>query len=129
MFSGGAQSSLLIWASTEAWIVIVVGCVPPIRPLMERVLQRLGLTKKTSNPYNLRGSSGHAVYAYGEGNRFQEEEEDMRWIELTRTRGPNESNEQIVGSKDVVITTNIVTRVEDVDTHGGPSSTNRTISG
>ncbi|KAL4965487.1 uncharacterized protein BDV14DRAFT_199892 [Aspergillus stella-maris] len=46
-----AQPSLLIWASTEAWIVIVVGCVPPIRPLMERILVRLGLSsKKTSTP-------------------------------------------------------------------------------
>ncbi|KAJ6093902.1 hypothetical protein N7467_002747 [Penicillium canescens] len=140
-----AQSSLLIWASTEAWIVIVVGCVPPIRPLMERVLQRLGLTsKKTSTPYNIRGSSGHAAYgtnksnptnhsnfrsnAYGGRNKLQEEE-DLGWMELTRPAGPNESKEQIVGSKDVVITTDIMTHFEDVDTHGGPSSTDSTVSG
>lgn len=50
-------------------------------------------------------------------------------MELTRPGGPNESKEQIVGSKDVVITTDIMTRFEDVDTHGGPSSTDSTISG
>ncbi|KAL4940016.1 hypothetical protein BDV06DRAFT_224502 [Aspergillus oleicola] len=62
------QPSLLIWASTEAWIVIVVGCVPPIRPLMERILVRLGLSsKKTSTPH-------YGYYEYdssrpGYGNR------------------------------------------------------------
>jgi hypothetical protein len=50
-------------------------------------------------------------------------------MELTRPGGLNESNEQIVGSKDVVITTDIVTRFEDADTNGGPSSADSTISG
>ncbi|CAI7567297.1 unnamed protein product [Penicillium bialowiezense] len=135
----GAQSSLVIWASTEAWIVIVVGCVPPIRPLMERVLQHLGLTsKKTSAPYQYRNSSGHAAYGTNKSNptshihvqsnayrgkTFGGEDDDPDWMELTATEGPNGSKEHIVnGSRDVVITTDIVTRFEDVEHHAGPSS-------
>ncbi|KAJ5332775.1 hypothetical protein MYU51_009099 [Penicillium brevicompactum] len=141
-----AQSSLVIWASTEAWIVIVVGCVPPIRPLMERVLQRLGLTsKKTSTPYQYRNSSGNAAYGTNKSNptshthfqsnayrgkTFGGEDDDPGWMELTATEGPNGSKEHIVsGSRDVVITTDIVTRFEDMENHAGPSSGDDSISG
>ncbi|CAI7607540.1 unnamed protein product [Penicillium glandicola] len=139
-----AQSSLLMWASTEAWIVIIVGCVPPIRPLMEQVLQRLGLTsKKISTPYQYRNSSGHAAYGTNKSNpashsNFQSnayggrkpfEDDDPGWMELTTSGGPNGSKERIVnGPKDVVIRTDIVTRFEDVDGQGGPSSGDGNIS-
>ncbi|KAJ5488221.1 hypothetical protein N7453_011675 [Penicillium expansum] len=136
---------LLIWASTEAWIVIIVGCVPPIRPLMERVLQRLGFTsKKTSTPYQYRNSSGHAAYgtnksnpashsnfqsnAYG-GRRQFDENAGPGWIELNTSGGPNGSKEHIVnGPKDVMIRTDIVTRFEDVEGQGVPSSGDSSVS-
>ncbi|KAJ5774897.1 hypothetical protein N7457_009793 [Penicillium paradoxum] len=139
-----AQSSLLIWASTEAWIVIIVGCVPPIRPLMERVLQHFGFSsKKTSTPYH--NSSAHAAYgtnkshlashsnyqsnAYGGRGPFGDEEEGTGWMELTTTAGPNGSKEHIVkGGKDVVVTTDIVTRFEETEGHGGPPSADSSIS-
>jgi hypothetical protein len=146
-FPPDAQSSLLIWASTEAWIVIVVGCVPPIRPLMERVMQRLGLTsKKTSTPYQYRNSSGHAAYgtnksnpashsnfqsnAYG-GRKPQGDAEDAPgWMELSGSGGMDGSKEHIVsGTKNVVITTDIVTRFEDVEGRRGPSSGGSSASG
>ncbi|CAG8924032.1 unnamed protein product [Penicillium salamii] len=133
-----AQSSLIIWASTEAWIVIVVGCVPPIRPLMDRILQRFGLTsKKTPTPYQYRNASGYAAYGTNRSNpvshsnfksnayrgRTLDGDEDPGWMELTAAEGPNGSKEHIVtGSKEVVITTDIETRFEDVENHAGPSS-------
>jgi hypothetical protein len=113
---------------------------------MERVLQRLGLTSKTSTPYQYRNSSGHAAYgtsksnpashsnfqpnAYGGRKVFGGEDDDPGWMELTVTEGPNESKENIVnGPTDVVITTDIVTRFEDAERHAGPSSGESSISG
>ncbi|CAG8137576.1 unnamed protein product [Penicillium olsonii] len=135
-FQARAQSSLVIWASTEAWIVIVVGCIPPIRPLMDRILQHFGLTsKKTPTPYRYRNTSGYAAYETNKSNpashsnfqssayrgRTLDDDDDPAWMELTATEGPNGSKEHIVtGSKEVVITTDIETRFEDVD-HVGPS--------
>lgn len=113
---------------------------------MERVLQRLGLTsKKTSTPYQYRNSSGNAAYGTNKSNptshtHFQSnayrgktiggEDDDPGWMELTATEGPNGSKEHIVsGSRDVVITTDIVTRFEDMENHAGPSSGDDSISG
>ncbi|KAL2816651.1 hypothetical protein BDW59DRAFT_182400 [Aspergillus cavernicola] len=151
-----AQPSLLIWASTEAWIVIVVGCVPPIRPLMETILQRLGLTsKKTSTPNTYpygSGGAGHVGYgatrsmptshshfqsnAYGGKQTFGDDNDnDLDWVELGEPGAGsghnNGSKERIVGGdKDVVVTTDIVTQFEDIESHhghghgSGPSSSN-----
>ncbi|KAL4930971.1 uncharacterized protein BDV17DRAFT_289393 [Aspergillus undulatus] len=141
-----AQPSLLIWASTEAWIVIVVGCVPPIRPLMERILQRLGLSsKKTSTPhygyydssrpgYGNRSATGAAntnhsnfrTDAYGTSTR--KDPHDLDWMELGERNG---SKEGIVGAQNgVVVTTDIVTRFEDVGTRTGPArSESSSVSG
>lgn len=115
---------------------------------MERVLQHLGFTsKKPSNNYQYRNSSGHAAYgtnksnlashsnfqsnAYGGRGPFVDDDEGTGWMELTTTAGPNGSKEHIVnvnGTKDVVITTDIVTRFEDVDGHRGPSSGDSNVS-
>jgi len=113
---------------------------------MERVLQRLGLTsKKTSTPYQYRDSSGHAAYGTNKSNptshsNFQSNayggrkafggDDDPGWMELTVTEGPNGSKDHIVnGPTDVVITTDIVTRFEDVERHAAPSSGDSSISG
>ncbi|KAF4761028.1 hypothetical protein HAV15_005372 [Penicillium sp. str.  len=140
-----AQSHLLIWASTEAWIVIMVGCIPPIRPLMDKVLQRLGFTsKKKSTPYQYYESSGHAAYgtnksnlashsnfqsnAYG-GRKKPSEDDNPGWMELGTFGGTNGSEEHIVnGPKGVTIRTDIETRFEDVERHSGPSSGDSSIS-
>ncbi|KAJ5086587.1 hypothetical protein NUU61_007894 [Penicillium alfredii] len=141
-----AQASLLIWASTEAWIVIVVGCVPPIRPLMERVLQHLGLTsKKTSTPYNLQSPNAYVAYgtnrsngashshyqssAFGGRKPFSRDEEDVDWMELTDARGSSASKEQIIGGKDVMVTTDIVTQFEERRNHRAGSSGGSQTSG
>ncbi|KAJ5036067.1 hypothetical protein NUH16_003934 [Penicillium rubens] len=139
-----AQSDLLIWASTEAWIVVIVGCVPPIRPLMEKVLQQLGFTsKKPSTPYQYRNSSGFAAYgtnksnptshsnfqsnAYGGRKPFDDDNPD--WIELSTSAGTNGSEEHIVnGPKDVMIRTEIETRFEDVEGQVSPPSGDCSIS-
>lgn len=112
---------------------------------MERVLQRLGLTsKKSSIPYQYRSSSGHAAYgtnksgsrrsnfqssAHRGGKTFGGDDDDPGWMELTATEGPNGSKEDIVsGPKDVVITTDIVTRFEDVEHQAGLSSGDSSVS-
>ncbi|PTU24978.1 hypothetical protein P175DRAFT_0428129 [Aspergillus ochraceoroseus IBT 24754] len=140
-----AQPDLLIWASTEAWIVIVVGCVPPIRPLMERVLQRLGLSsKKTSTPIYHHDSIARVAYGTNRSMplnhpQFQSNaycgsktfglEDELGWQELDSFKDPTGSNKQIVGgSKDVVVTTDIVTKFEDIESHRGPSSNDSNIS-
>ncbi|KAJ5690486.1 hypothetical protein N7462_004878 [Penicillium macrosclerotiorum] len=126
--SPNALTSLLIWASTEAWIIIVVGCVPPIRPLMERVFQALGLTsKKTSTPYRSPGPGNYAAFDTNRTNRtgnsgFQSgaygpkklwRGDDETWIELNDSEPVDSSKEHIVGgAKDVVVTTDIITRFE-----------------
>lgn len=122
-----ALSHLLIWASTEAWIVIIVGCVPPCRPLMERALQILGLasSKKSSGPYP---SGSHGPYAqFGTGRSKTQhsnmmpdsqgitpfdQSKGLTWVELT-TGGRNSSKERIVPGNDVIVTTDIRTRFED----------------
>lgn len=143
IFPTDAQSDLLIWASTEAWIVIMVGCIPPIRPLMDRVLQRLGFTsKKTSTPYH--DSSKHAAYGTNKSNpashsNFQSnaygarkkpsEDDNPGWMELSTFGGTNGSEEHIVNEpKGVIIRTDIETHFEDVERHGGPSSGDSSIS-
>lgn len=63
-----ALSPLLIWASTEAWIVVIVGCVPPIRPLAELILQRLGLSKKSQSPRSRYYRQGYSNFSGTNGN-------------------------------------------------------------
>jgi hypothetical protein len=136
MYAVDALTSLLIWASTEAWIIIVVGCVPPIRPLMERVLQHLGLTsKKTETPYHLQSARNYADHAnvhstaYG-GRRTLGRSNDRSWMELTAAGGPGGSDEQIVGAgKDVLVTTNIETHYEDVGGRDTRPSSESHVSG
>lgn len=145
LFPIDAQSDLLIWASTEAWIVVIVGCVPPIRPLMEKVLQQLGFTsKKPSTPYQYRNSSGYAAYGTNKSNpashsNFQSnaygarkkpsEDDNPGWMELSTFGGTNGSEEHIVNEpKGVIIRTDIETHFEDVERHGGPSSGDSSIS-
>ncbi|CAG8889391.1 unnamed protein product [Penicillium nalgiovense] len=127
LFPIDAQSDLLIWASTEAWIVVIVGCVPPIRPLMEKVLQQLGFTsKKPSTPYQYRNSSGYAAYGT---NKKPFDDDTPDWIELSTPAGTNGSEEHIVnGPKDVIIRTEIETRFEDVEGQVSPPSGDCSIS-
>lgn len=133
-----AHSDLLIWASTEAWIIIMVGCIPPTRPLMDKVLQRLGfISKKTSTPYQHHDFSGHAKYgtnksnpaghsdfrsnAYG-GRKKPSEDDSPGWMELSAFEGTG-SEEHIVNEPTgIIIRTDIETHFEDVERHGGPSS-------
>ncbi|KAL3470361.1 hypothetical protein BJX99DRAFT_50999 [Aspergillus californicus] len=139
------QPDLLIWASTEAWIVIVVGCVPPIRPLMERVLQHFGLTSKKASrtptyPY-ADGPGGrslptnHSHFQSQSQSRAYGDGDGLDWVELGDVGGRTGSKERIVGdSKNVVVTTDIETRFEDVEGqvgrgNGAGSSGGSTISG
>jgi hypothetical protein len=138
MFLTDAQSDLLIWASTEAWIIIMVGCVPPTRPLMDKVFQRLGLSsKKTPAPYQYHGSSGHAAHGTNKSNlashsnlqsnaywgRKQPSEDDCpNWMEFNTFGGTHGSQEHIVNeTKGVTIRTDIETHFEDVERHSGRS--------
>jgi uncharacterized protein with PIN domain len=135
-----AQSSLLIWASTEAWIIIIVGCVPPIRPLMERILQHLGLTsKKTSTPYYDQNHRAYATYgtnrshvaaysnhqstSYKDRKPRGREEEDLAWVELTNARDSNDSKGHIIGDTNIMITTEFGTQFEERNAHHAGSST------
>ncbi|KAJ5593964.1 uncharacterized protein N7459_000172 [Penicillium hispanicum] len=135
-----AQSSLLIWASTEAWIVVIVGCVPPIRPLMERVLQHLGLTsKKPSNPYyqsphayaaygTNRSGVGNHSQAYGDRKPLGRADEDLTWVELTNARDSNDSKNGIMtGNNDIMVTTEFTTQFEEpAAPHSGSSRASHT---
>lgn len=41
-------SPLIIWTNTETWIILIVGCVPPIRPLFIRVFHSVAPKLATS---------------------------------------------------------------------------------
>ncbi|KKY16544.1 putative integral membrane protein [Phaeomoniella chlamydospora] len=67
-----AQPSLLLWASTEAWIILIVSCVPPVRPLLEYIFRRAtGSTEKGSSgstgPNGRGNTKGYSNGAYGKG--------------------------------------------------------------
>lgn len=97
---------------------------------MEKALQILGLssTKKSSNLYNDQSNSAYAKFgtdrsrrahwnvqanAYG-GRSEVGRDDDLDWVELTAATGENSSKEKIVpGDKGVVVTTDIMTQVED----------------
>ena len=37
---------LLIWASTESWIILIVSCIPPIKPVIERLLRAVHIISR-----------------------------------------------------------------------------------
>ncbi|KAJ5976111.1 hypothetical protein N7481_009818 [Penicillium waksmanii] len=115
-----AQSSLLVWASTEAWIIIIVGRVPPIRLLMERILQHLGLTrKKTSTPYY---DQNHQAYGtYGTNRSHVAAYSNHQSIAY--------KNRQIIGDTNIMITTEFGTQFEEHNAHYTGSSATSQISG
>ena len=102
-----------------------------MRPLLQKLLQHFGLTSKKSstpyrspganygfdsNRYNRSGNSGFQSGAYA--SRRPWGREDEAWMELEETRVRDESQEQIIGGKEVVVRTDIVTRVEQTPTPG-----------
>ncbi|KAJ5995671.1 hypothetical protein N7481_002648 [Penicillium waksmanii] len=121
-----ALSRLLIWASTEAWIVIVVGCVPPIRPLMEWVLQHLGFTnKENSYRHNDQRPSAYATYGRNQSHvishsNYQRDRKTLRpgadeleWVELPDRRISSDSKGQILNDTDIIVTTEFRTQFEE----------------
>ena len=108
---------------------MIVGCVPPIRPLMERILQHLGLTsKKTSTPY-YQSPNAYAAYgtnksglgntshlqstAYGERKPLGRADEDLTWVEMTNVRDSSSSKDQIINGTDIMVTTEFSTQFEE----------------
>ncbi len=44
----GAESPLLIWAWTENWLVLILGSLPPLRPLFVRAFDKISTTASKS---------------------------------------------------------------------------------
>lgn len=42
-------SLLLIWGSTESWIILIVSCIPPIKPVVKRILEILHIISTASS--------------------------------------------------------------------------------
>ncbi|KAJ5409408.1 uncharacterized protein N7487_003767 [Penicillium crustosum] len=134
-----AQSDLLIWASTEAWIVTMVGCIPPIRLygqgiaatglyLKEKYYDSGGHAAYGTNKSNLASHSNFQSNACG-GRKKPSEDDNPGWMDLSTFAGTNGSEEHIVNDpKGVMIRTEIETRFEVVERHGGPSSGDSSIS-
>ncbi|KAI9925416.1 hypothetical protein MW887_005797 [Aspergillus wentii] len=115
-----ALSHLIIWASTEGWIVVIVGCIPPIRPLIERIFQKLGLTKKSSSPlrpsgaYGAFGSNPTGSHSHSQSRIYTKQRvDDMAWTELTRVDSHTGSKEEVIpGPAQVLVTTDIAMEYE-----------------
>lgn len=101
---------------------------------MERILQHLGFTsKKPSKSYHLQSPGGYAAFGTNQsnaghshfrGNKAFGRGDDMTWMEMTVAGDRNGSKDQIVTEdNEVVITTNIETRFEDVEGQHARSST------
>ncbi|OJJ42778.1 hypothetical protein ASPZODRAFT_20055 [Penicilliopsis zonata CBS 506.65] len=103
-----AQPPLLIWVSTEGWIVIIVGCVPPIRPLVDRLFQQLGFTSNRSsnkNPTRVPYTTSRSGRAYISAGRRPE---DNSWVELTAV----DRKDDMVPRSRVMVVTDIETMYE-----------------
>ncbi|MDI1487978.1 MAG: hypothetical protein OHK93_007252 [Ramalina farinacea] len=60
-------SSLVIWALTECWLVLILGCLPPLRPLFVSVFHQLSTTHsrpKHSGYYYNNNSKGGGIPMY-----------------------------------------------------------------
>lgn len=55
-------SNLIVWASTEMWVIVIVGCVPPLRPLFLQVFKRIQST--------VHGSSGKSKHGHSHPSDF-----------------------------------------------------------
>ncbi|OQD62673.1 hypothetical protein PENPOL_c011G01819 [Penicillium polonicum] len=109
-----AQSNLLIWASTEAWIVIMYH-------------DSSGHTAYGTNNSHPAGHSNFQSIAYW-GTKKPSEDDSPDWMELSTFGGTNGSQEHIVNEpKGVTVRTDIETHFEDVERHGGPSSRDSSI--
>ena len=98
-----------------------MGCVPPIRPLIERVLQLLGITSKKTSPPYYQSPDAYAAYGSnrsGAGNksgdrkRLGRADEDLTWVELTNARESQDSKGQMINGADIMVTTEFSTQFE-----------------
>lgn len=123
-----AQPPLLIWAATEGWVVIIVGCIPPVRPLLERILRKFNLvtTKSTSQTHKYGGThvSNNHVHIRSANRTFDHSNsgtpsDDVSWVELTKVERGSESREELrPGPREVMVTTEIDMFYDDAQSHG-----------
>ena len=62
IFPADAESPLLIWAWTENWLVLILGCLPPLNALFLRVFYRV-----STNGVRSKQNSGHLQHYSNSG--------------------------------------------------------------
>lgn len=95
-------SSLVIWALTECWLVLILGCLPPLRPLFVSVFHQLSTSASHSRPkhsgyYNNYPPGGIPMYPphqqqqkqqYRAGTFLTEEDDDADAESERKILGP-----------------------------------------
>lgn len=60
--------SLVVWTSTECWLVFILGTLPSLRALFVRLSDRIsGVTPRSHNQGYHRSDTGHVIPMYSRG--------------------------------------------------------------
>ncbi|OJJ44531.1 hypothetical protein ASPZODRAFT_134612 [Penicilliopsis zonata CBS 506.65] len=95
-----------IWNTTEMWVILIVGCIPPIRPLIVRILKKVSSTVYTRS-YPRSGTELRNYYASGTGHNHGRTA-SQKFQSQSGTNNDNDSEENILkGDGTITRTTNI----------------------
>ncbi|KAL1968738.1 hypothetical protein VTN77DRAFT_1564 [Rasamsonia byssochlamydoides] len=103
-------SQLITWNETEMWVILIVGCIPPIRPLFIALFRKVvSSARSLTGPENKYGRSGTELRYYSHASRQSRQPVRSRGTELGSMVEDNESEENILPMDGgaIVKTTNI----------------------
>lgn len=112
---------LIIWNETEKWVVLIVGCIPPIRPLFISIFRKIATStrSKTTSGRTNETSRNTELRAYSHGSKNHPHARHIS-PSLSTAQG---SEENILAMEDGAImkTTDISLTYESGSLHRGVS--------
>ncbi|KAJ5767788.1 hypothetical protein N7533_000371 [Penicillium manginii] len=110
---------LIIWNETEKWAVIIVACIPPIRPLFISLFRKVTTSTKSRSAQTNGNGRSQELHSFSQGSKSAPRVRHMSPA-LSRAK---ESEENILAMEDgaIIKTTDISLTYENGEAHHEPS--------
>lgn len=110
---------LIIWNETEKWVVLIVGCIPPIRPLLMLFFHKIATSAKTTSDRTNGNGRSAELQSYSHCSKAAPRARHMS----PALSSANESEENILAMEEGAImkTTDIRLSYETGSAHRAPS--------
>ncbi|KAJ5101265.1 hypothetical protein NUU61_003487 [Penicillium alfredii] len=89
-------AQLITWNETEMWVVLIVGCIPPIRPLLMVVFHKVVSTARSATGRTDKNRTGTELQSYSHASRPQAKSRSPGTTQLGSSLDAKDSEENIL---------------------------------